>query len=152
DGLSGNKVTAVFQDREGDIWVGTTHGLDRFREFAVATLAVKQGLDPLIGSSVLGARDGSLWVSTAQGFARLKNGQVSIYQGAVSSTKQAKVATTAGSATANLPLAEKRENIVQSSGLPAQPGVPLFEDGAGRIWLSTVGGVGYLEHDRFTSV
>src|SRR5271166_5645240 len=32
DGLSGDQVKALFEDREGTIWVGTNAGLDRFRE------------------------------------------------------------------------------------------------------------------------
>jgi signal transduction histidine kinase/ligand-binding sensor domain-containing protein len=31
EGLSGNQVNCVMEDREGDIWVGTDLGLDRFR-------------------------------------------------------------------------------------------------------------------------
>jgi len=34
DGLSGEEVQCVFEDREGNIWVGTDQGLDRFREGA----------------------------------------------------------------------------------------------------------------------
>jgi ligand-binding sensor domain-containing protein len=59
DGLSGEFVYSVFEDREGNIWVATNGGLDRFREFAVATFSVNQGLSS--GTSVLAARDGSLW-------------------------------------------------------------------------------------------
>src|SRR5262249_38269407 len=46
DGLSGDNVSAkgLFEDREGNIWVATMNGLDRFREFAVPTLTGKQGL------------------------------------------------------------------------------------------------------------
>ena len=34
----------LFEDREGNIWVATVDGLDRFRDFAVPTISVKQGL------------------------------------------------------------------------------------------------------------
>src|SRR5262249_35442543 len=40
DGLSGNYLTTLFEDREGNIWVATLDGLDRFRNFAVATFTV----------------------------------------------------------------------------------------------------------------
>lgn len=39
DGLSGDLVTALFEDREENIWVGTTKGLDRFRAYSIATLS-----------------------------------------------------------------------------------------------------------------
>ena len=32
DGLSGNIVAGLFEDHEGNIWVSTTGGIDRFRE------------------------------------------------------------------------------------------------------------------------
>src|SRR5262249_14195853 len=44
DGLSGDNVTALFEDREGSIWAVTANGLDRFREFAVSTFSERQGL------------------------------------------------------------------------------------------------------------
>ena len=44
DGLSGDYGLSLFEDREGNIWVATMDGLDRFRDFAVPTISVKQGL------------------------------------------------------------------------------------------------------------
>jgi signal transduction histidine kinase/ligand-binding sensor domain-containing protein len=35
DGMSGREVHAVLEDREGNIWVGTTNGLDRFSDRSV---------------------------------------------------------------------------------------------------------------------
>ncbi len=32
DGLSGDYINKLFEDREGNIWVATLNGLDRFRE------------------------------------------------------------------------------------------------------------------------
>ena len=37
DGLSGESVRYLFEDREGTIWVATSDGLDRFRDLAVVT-------------------------------------------------------------------------------------------------------------------
>ena len=44
DGLSGDIICSLFEDREGNIWVATSRGLDRFRELPVTTISVKQGL------------------------------------------------------------------------------------------------------------
>src|SRR5262249_37163440 len=70
DGLSGESVHAFFEDREGSIWVATINGLDRFRDFAVATLTVNQGLSSAGVGSVLAARDGSVWLGTREGLNR----------------------------------------------------------------------------------
>src|SRR5215813_7105261 len=53
DGLTGDDVLALFQDREGNVWAATLNGLDRFRDFAVTTLSVKQGLSSAAVGSVL---------------------------------------------------------------------------------------------------
>lgn len=44
DGLSGNSVLDLFEDREGNVWVATERGLDRFRALLVTILAKREGL------------------------------------------------------------------------------------------------------------
>jgi PAS domain S-box-containing protein len=80
DGLSGNYVRDIFEDREGNIWVGTDNGLDRFRSTAVNTISVNQGLSQGSPWSVLAASDGSVWVGTLNGLNRLKDGRITIYR------------------------------------------------------------------------
>ena len=79
NGLSGDVVLSLFEDREGNVWVATTGGLDRFRELPVATISVKQGLSSDATQSVLGATDGSIWVGAHEGLTRLQNGQATIF-------------------------------------------------------------------------
>jgi signal transduction histidine kinase/ligand-binding sensor domain-containing protein len=43
DGLSANYAWPILQDREGNIWVGTSAGLDRFRESALSLAAFPHG-------------------------------------------------------------------------------------------------------------
>jgi ligand-binding sensor domain-containing protein len=74
DGLSGDVVLGLFEDREGNVWAATTGGLDRFRELPVTTVSVKQGLSSDATQSVLAATDGSIWVSAHDGLTRWKNG------------------------------------------------------------------------------
>ena len=74
DGLSGESVSALFEDGEGNIWVATANGLDRFREFAVPTISVQQGLSSRGVFSILAARDGSLWLGTSEGLNRWSQG------------------------------------------------------------------------------
>jgi signal transduction histidine kinase/ligand-binding sensor domain-containing protein len=59
DGLSGDYVRSVLEDREGNIWWGTLHGLDRFRESPFTPVALSHSDVP---RSLLAARDGGLWV------------------------------------------------------------------------------------------
>lgn len=80
DGLSGDVVLSILEDREGTVWVTTTGGLDRFRELPVATISVKQGLSSDASQSVLATKDGSVWVGAHEGLSRWKNGQITIFR------------------------------------------------------------------------
>ena len=121
DGLSGNFITTLFEDREGNIWAANLDGLDRFREFAVVTLSVKQGLSNSLAESVLAAGDGSVWLSTTGGLNRWDKGRVAIYG---------------------------KSDGKQNGYSPNS----LLQDDRGRIWVSTLGGVGYLGNNRYVSV
>jgi len=79
DGLSGDFIERLFEDREGDIWVATLDGLDRFRDLAVPTISVTQGLSNATVESVLAARDGSVWLGALDGLNRWDNGRVTVY-------------------------------------------------------------------------
>jgi signal transduction histidine kinase/ligand-binding sensor domain-containing protein len=138
DGLSSETVDDLFEDREGNIWVATTEGLDRFREFAIPTFSVKQGLSgrPM---TALAAKDGSVWFSTSEGLDRFKGGQVTIYRKHRGSSKSVAV---------NGPSIHE----IADSGLPDDSIESIFEDDTGRIWASTTGGVAYFEDGRFVKV
>lgn len=80
DGLSGDLVLGLFEDREGNVWVATRQGLDRFRDFAVPTLTPKQGLSKDDISSVLAGRDGTVWLGAGRGLNRWERGKITIYR------------------------------------------------------------------------
>jgi ligand-binding sensor domain-containing protein/signal transduction histidine kinase len=128
DGLSGNDIYDLFEDREGNIWVATINGLDRFHELPVITYSKKQGLSDIPWGGMLAARDRSIWFATLDGLDRLNHGQVTVYR---------QHRTRAG-----------RQEVV-GSGLPDEGVGSLFQDSRGRIWVSTLTGIGYLEADRF---
>ena len=79
DGLSGDDVLALFEDRENNIWAATPDGLDRFRATAVATFSLKEGLSNSLAWSLLADRDGSVWVATPGGLDRGREGQFTTY-------------------------------------------------------------------------
>ena len=78
DGLSDNNVSALFEDREGNIWAATPEGLDQFHRLNVISFSSKQGFSG-IGSAILASRDGhTIWISGVQGLAVLRDGKVSL--------------------------------------------------------------------------
>ncbi|UNK47934.1 histidine kinase [Lysobacter sp. S4-A87] len=73
DGLSSDVTNQVLEDREGNIWVGTEVGLDRFRP---ATLIAEAALDSPaeFGDKLLGASDGSVYIGQARTIHRVRPG------------------------------------------------------------------------------
>ncbi|WP_206860526.1 sensor histidine kinase [Lysobacter changpingensis] len=65
DGLSSDVTNQVLEDREGNVWIGTQGGLDRFRP---ATLIAQPGLSSpaAYGDKLLAASDGSVYIGQAQ--------------------------------------------------------------------------------------
>jgi signal transduction histidine kinase/ligand-binding sensor domain-containing protein len=83
DGLTSRTVFAVLVDREGNVWVGTTQGLDRFSEPALeAPLHSAENLKvvPLIivAGAVPSDDTGGLWITNGlDAVVRYQNGRVS---------------------------------------------------------------------------
>lgn len=161
NGLSSNYIRDLFEDREGNIWVATDNGLDRFRHIAVATISVHQGLSQTTPWSVLTARDGSVWVGTLSGLNRLRDGKITIYRKPSKAGRSGSDASTAGSKQTSQPngfgsmnrsLTPGNVREITDRGLPDNIIHSLFEDDQGRIWVSTHAGLAYFENDRFIPV
>ena len=75
----GDDIYDLFEDREGNIWVDTINGLDRFSEPSVVTYSRKQGLSDIPWGGVLAAKDGSVWFATLDGLNRLNQDNVTTY-------------------------------------------------------------------------
>ena len=58
-GLSGESGTAILVDKEGNIWIGTSGGLDRFRENKLATYAALPSQGEALTLAV--GRNGEVW-------------------------------------------------------------------------------------------
>ncbi len=68
--LSANRVLSLFQDREHNIWVGTSNGLKRIRQVLFTNLTTYNGLQDNFVRTVLEHPDGSLWIGSAAGLDR----------------------------------------------------------------------------------
>ncbi len=77
NGLSGDSVWALFEDREGIVWAGTTSGIDNFRDPAIATFSPSEGLAKDLVAGILASRDGSIWVANSGSLDHIVNGSVS---------------------------------------------------------------------------
>jgi PAS domain S-box-containing protein len=79
DGLSGDAVAGLFQDREGNIWIATARGIDNFHDLRVASFSMRQGLSTDQVNSVLASRDGTVWIGNYS-LDALRSGKVTSIQ------------------------------------------------------------------------
>jgi len=64
DGLSSDYVCRFFEDREGNLWVATSKGIDMLRDLRVSSISRREGLSVDAVESVLAARDGTVWIGS----------------------------------------------------------------------------------------
>jgi len=72
DGLSSDSVQSFYQDREGNLWVATSEGIDRFHDLPIVSFTIRQGLTTDDASSILTSQDGTLWIGNLGSLDSLK--------------------------------------------------------------------------------
>jgi len=154
DGLSGNIIAGLFEDREGNIWVSTAGGLDRFRDLPVTTVSAKQGLSSDNVSSVIAATDGTIWIATRDGLTRWLNGQTKIFRNAdglpddmVQSMHQdhaGRIWVFTGHGLAYFDNAR----FVAVHGVPSTEVYSITGDNVGNLWLSGNRGLSHMRDGR----
>ena len=137
DGLTSDIVSAMFEDREGNIWVGTAEGLHRFRDVAVATVSTRQGLSNPRANAAASSPDGGVWISTHGALTKTYANEVIVYRerGPIAAPSESRVF--------------RSIRYVAGAGVPGAIPHSIFRDGRGRIWVATERGVGHLDNDRF---
>lgn len=79
-GLSGDAISEITEDREGNVWVVTSQGVDRFADTPVASVSVAEGLCSTEASSVLASRDGSIWTGGDGALTRIRDGKATCFR------------------------------------------------------------------------
>jgi PAS domain S-box-containing protein len=67
DGLVNDNVTALFEDAEGSLWVGTNDGLSQITDLKFPLFSAKEGFMPASAVAVCASHFGGLWVATPSG-------------------------------------------------------------------------------------
>lgn len=148
DGLSGDSVTWVQEDREGNVWVATSEGLDCFRDTRVVSYSMLEGLSANQVSSVLAARDGTVWAGNP--------GALEAIRGHSASSIKPREGLPGGSVTALLEDHAGRlwlgvdsavviyeqgrfRHVTRRDGTGPGPFIVMIEDRAHNIWGLSVG-------------
>jgi signal transduction histidine kinase/ligand-binding sensor domain-containing protein len=76
EGLSGDFIYDFFEDREGNLWVVTTKGLDCFRELSVTSFSASEGLSSEEVDAVLASKNGGIWIGGSGSLELFDHGHV----------------------------------------------------------------------------
>ncbi|TNE56938.1 MAG: sensor histidine kinase [Bacteroidetes bacterium] len=165
DGLTEAPVTAICQDNRGFLWIGTSHGLNRYDgtrvlAFYHAPFDTTSLSDNHI-TALWNDPNGMLWIGTRQGLNRydprsgsftrflhnpntagtLRSNTITCIAGSASTPQLLWVGTDKGVDRLKIENPEHEHSKVTIDRLPAKPtGQPvrqLFVDGQGRLWVST---------------
>jgi len=74
--LKSNRISALYQDGEGSLWIGSEHGgLSRYYRGAFTNYSLRDGLPSDSVLSLGGDGKGGLWIGTLAGVAHLRDGK-----------------------------------------------------------------------------
>jgi len=80
DGLSSDRVISLGEDARGNLWVGTSHGLDRIYKGRITGSSTGSALEGEVILSILEDREGNLWLGTQRsGLHRLGDSLFSVW-------------------------------------------------------------------------
>ena len=145
EGLSNNTVSALLEDKEGDIWVATARGIDRIRDPKLQLYSTLSGLSNDLVNSVYAGHDGAIWIGTGGGLNQLAGEQVTVYSRAeglaspmvLSSYEDASGKLWVATATGLLRRDRDRFGEVStSSGQHLERVFSIAGDPSGAVWLA----------------
>ena len=162
--LAVNRVLAMREDREGNLWLGTdSAGLHLLRDQKFTTYTTRDGLSGDFVRSVLETAEGTLWIGTdgaglnrrtATGFAHY-----SIAQGLSSNVILSLADGGHGDLWIGTPNGlnllhaggQRVERFTSADGLPDDFIRSLSTDSDGSLWIGTRHGLAHLAQGRFSS-
>jgi signal transduction histidine kinase/ligand-binding sensor domain-containing protein len=77
-GLTGNEVHSIYEDREGNVWITTDRGLDLFRDIAIVSFSSTEGMGGSDFRAVIARNDHSIWAAIKGALAIIRPDSVSM--------------------------------------------------------------------------
>jgi ligand-binding sensor domain-containing protein len=148
DGLSGNGTRALLRDREGNIWLATTRGLDQFRKSALVPVVTPPGAS---GFSLVRAGGDRIQAAAFSSSLLIEIGE----RGVLSQRPIPYVDSSYLDSEGNIWMGTRgRSKILrlaagklQEIDVPAESSAAITKDSAGRLW-ALFGGKGFCRFDN----
>ncbi|MGK9175405.1 diguanylate cyclase [Yokenella regensburgei] len=157
NGIVHNRVQAILQDREHNIWIGTNSGLLRLRRAPFITVSRRQGLNGDYIRTVMTHSDGSIWVGSSTGLNRIRGGKVeqindgqSMPPSVLSLSEAADGSVWVGTYTDGLMhWKDGKLSVVlqQKDGLLSNEIRAILPDSQQNLWIGTASGLSVLRAD-----
>jgi len=150
DGLSGDEVSHFLEDAEGNMWVVTSGGIDKFSNLSVATYSTGEGITTTEVDAVLATHDGTVWIGGADALDDLRDDKLSAIPGflgkQVTSLMEDDKHRLWVGIDDTLTIYENGgfRQIKKQNGTPVGMIVDMVEDRDKNIWLDTAGSLGLL--------
>jgi ligand-binding sensor domain-containing protein/signal transduction histidine kinase len=162
DGLSSSNVAVIYEDRRGEVWIGTRDaGLNRFADGTFEVFSVKDGLPNNYIKAIYEDREGRIWVGTDGGLSLFQDGKFLSYGAAqglsddsVQSIFEDREGTLwVGTSNNGINRLTSRAITVYSErdGLLGDNVYPIYQDRAGQIWIGTMTGLNSFKDGKFTA-
>jgi len=120
-GALNHNVSAIFQDRQGTLWVGTEGGLARLGESGWKLQTVRDGLSSDLVQAIADDAEHNLWVGTQRGgINRIRNGKIDVI---------------------------RKDGV---KGPPSDDVTSLLVDAEGVLWAGTPAGLARFQDGRWT--
>lgn len=154
-------VSAVLEDRQRALWIGTTGGLARLAHGTLTYYSTKDGLAGNAIRALCEDREGSLWIGTTDGLTRRKDGHLTTYttaDGVSRLSVKSLYEDREGSlwiGTLDGGLARmvngRFSSFTTRDGLSDDSVLSLHEDREGSLWIGTRNGLNRLRDAAVTS-
>ncbi len=157
DGLSDERIVEIYEDRSGNLWLGTPTGLMRMKNNQFTFFGSKEGLPAHIWS-IREDHTGTLWAgSIGGGTFQLHNNKFVPFLPVTEKLvycflEDSKNNFWIGTAFGLYRISNGNVKKYTTPDLPAEKVVRLLEDRKGNIWISTTKGLARFWQDTFESL